>query len=336
MRECEDKMDKPDYENYTVEDFVSNEYFRYWVLHESEECGKYWQAWLKKYPEKKAMLEEAREIILSQTTKEREEERIWSDVESQVGEEEINEKEIFRVRKPRRSFVKENWKKLIFLLVLFFAGIFYLTQRRMEITVQMGEQKNFIFPDGSEMFLNADSKSYFEVREWSEKRVVHLLGEAFFQMEKGNPFTILTPLGVIKGDGGKFNVYSRHKRLSVDCYQGELTVKSKIHGVTKTIKSGEGVVFTDDLINTYSLNYPNGPSWPKGVFQFEDAPLIYVFKEIERQYAIKIKVAVNLGQLKYTGEFTDMNLKATLDALCEEFDLNYEFYNGNRVIITRK
>ena len=53
------------YTQYRVEDFVLDDYFRDWVLNKSTSSKAFWQEWLKTHPEKRPVVEEAREILLA-------------------------------------------------------------------------------------------------------------------------------------------------------------------------------------------------------------------------------------------------------------------------------
>ena len=53
------------YTQYRVEDFVLDDYFRDWVLTKSAKCEAFWQEWIKNHPEKRPVVEEAREILLA-------------------------------------------------------------------------------------------------------------------------------------------------------------------------------------------------------------------------------------------------------------------------------
>ncbi len=52
------------YAEYTVEDFVSDEYFQKWILDTDTMTSNYWNRIMDKYPEKKNAAEEARRLIL--------------------------------------------------------------------------------------------------------------------------------------------------------------------------------------------------------------------------------------------------------------------------------
>ncbi|RAJ10239.1 hypothetical protein [Arenibacter echinorum] len=41
-----------EYIAYSVEDFISNEYFGKWVVQQDEDAVDFWQKWIKDHPEK--------------------------------------------------------------------------------------------------------------------------------------------------------------------------------------------------------------------------------------------------------------------------------------------
>ena len=51
------------YKNYIVEDFVTDESFRDFVLKRNPDAEQFWKAWIEKHPEKKPVIEEAKKII---------------------------------------------------------------------------------------------------------------------------------------------------------------------------------------------------------------------------------------------------------------------------------
>src|SRR5690606_38221211 len=66
---------------------------------------------------------------------------------------------------------------------------------RIEIMTQKGVRKQLVLPDGTKVWLNADSKlSYDNSMNDSEVRSVSLEGEAFFDVVKdaNRPFFIVT------------------------------------------------------------------------------------------------------------------------------------------------
>src|SRR5687768_592477 len=79
------------YEDYSVEDFILDEYFRRWVLYPDQANRMFWLTWIKDHPHKVRVVEEARDIIRSAEYDEIDvdEERTnasWEKLKSKVGD----------------------------------------------------------------------------------------------------------------------------------------------------------------------------------------------------------------------------------------------------------
>lgn len=51
------------YNNFTVEDFVKDEYFQKWILNTDTMTSNFWKNWVAKFPEKQETIEEAKRLI---------------------------------------------------------------------------------------------------------------------------------------------------------------------------------------------------------------------------------------------------------------------------------
>lgn len=52
------------YVKYLVEDFVLDQSFKDWVLHNQNAQNAFWELWIKHHPEKYEEIKEARKIIM--------------------------------------------------------------------------------------------------------------------------------------------------------------------------------------------------------------------------------------------------------------------------------
>jgi ferric-dicitrate binding protein FerR (iron transport regulator) len=93
--------------------------------------------------------------------------------------------------------------------------------------VAKGEHINYQLPDGSVIAMNAESKISFNRNKFMKKRFVEMEGEAFFNIQKGGPFTIRTKSADIHILGTSFNVYSRDQAFKVSCVTGKIKVTSR-------------------------------------------------------------------------------------------------------------
>lgn len=53
------------YADYTVQDFVSDKYFREWVINPGKESNDFWEDWMIKNPSRTKLVLNARQILLN-------------------------------------------------------------------------------------------------------------------------------------------------------------------------------------------------------------------------------------------------------------------------------
>ncbi|NRS90441.1 ferric-dicitrate binding protein FerR (iron transport regulator) [Flavobacterium sp. 7E] len=208
--------------------------------------------------------------------------------------------------------------------------LFYNTTQTFE--THIAQTQTFNLPDNSQVLLNANSKITFNKSKWDEYRTLTLLGEAYFQVQKGKTFSVNTTDGVVKVLGTHFNVKQRDNYYEVSCYEGLVSVTYN----NQTIKLPPGETFR--VVNKQIASVANfesqNPSWMEKESSFDRIPLSQVIAELERQYDIKIKVDdVDTSKL-FTGSFTHSNQKIALESVTIPLKLSYKtdgktisFYN---------
>lgn len=203
--------------------------------------------------------------------------------------------------------------------------LFYNTTTVFE--TQIAQTKTFHLPDDSEVLLNAASKITFKEKDWKNKRNLTLNGEAYFQVKKGQTFSVNTADGKVQVLGTHFNVKQRKNYFEVSCYEGLVSVTHN----NETVKLPPGKTFR--LINNTIQEVPDfnaqNPSWMQKESSFDRIPLEQVIAELERQYDIKIKTdGVDTSKL-FTGSFTHSNQKIALEAITIPLKLSYSIDGKN-------
>jgi transmembrane sensor len=220
---------------------------------------------------------------------------------------------------------------LLFMIGLWFAWNQLITE---DIIAARGNQTDYQLPDGSRISLNADTKLSFRKGNFNKKREVSLDGEAFFNVEKGGTFTVLTSLANIKVLGTSFNVYARENTFRVSCFSGKVRVTSGSQSVEisamqmAVIRNNELVLQSGSIVNATI-------GWRTGEFYFENAPLNQVFDEIERQYNVTL-ILPDVENKYYTGIISNKNLVNALDIVCIPMGLTYEIGSNSRIYIRIK
>lgn len=225
---------------------------------------------------------------------------------------------------------------------------------RIEIMTQKGVRKQLVLPDGTKVWLNADSKlSYDNLMNDSDMRSVNLEGEAFFDVVKdvNRPFYIVTKDISIKVLGTAFNVkaYPEENKTETTLLRGsiELVVNERPKekfmlkpneklAVTKN-KIVEGVeqgAVSDSIsrislsnnitltignlskINVDNHEYIQETSWVDNKLVFKDETLEEIIPRLERWYNLDIEIAdVKLKTYRYTGTITKESIDQVFIAM---------------------
>jgi transmembrane sensor len=215
------------------------------------------------------------------------------------------------------------------LVVLLTSAYFLFYNTTTSFETQIAQTKTFRLPDDSKVLLNAASKISFNEKKWADKRALALEGEAYFQVKKGQTFSVTTADGIVKVLGTHFNVKQRKNYFEVNCFEGLVSVTHN----KKTVKLPPGKTFR--LINNKIEDVPDfdaqNPSWMQQESSFDRIPLDQVISELERQYELKIKTeGIDTSKL-FTGSFTHKDKKIALEAITIPLKLSYKL-EGKTVI----
>lgn len=228
-----------------------------------------------------------------------------------------------RAKKQKRKKRILTWaSSAAAVVIIALAAFWYNQQNIILINTVNSEQKSIELPDGSLAQLNAGSQIQYHNNKWENERQLDLIGEAYFEVEKGKKFSVHTPLGKIEVLGTAFNVKQRQNYFGVSCFEGLVRVIQE----QDTIELPAG-----KMVNFYNAKYKIGqiedlePSWLNGQSKFKRVPLILVIQEIERQYDVKVlRKNIDLEKNSYfTGSFTHSNLDMALKSVCIPFGLTY-------------
>ena len=187
-----------------------------------------------------------------------------------------------------------------------------------------------VLPESSHVIINADSRVTFK-KNFTENRQVNLAGEAFFEVEPGSTFTVVTDQGIVTVIGTSFNVKARPGIFEVSCYTGKVRVEK--NELQELITPGEKVeAINNKLVKEESVR-GDIPSWTVGKFNFENVSFEEVADELERQYKVNLIYSEKISQRLYTGLFEKGDLDKALDLVTWPLHLTYKI-QGSKVIIS--
>lgn len=149
---------------------------------------------------------------------------------------------------------------------------------------------NIILEDGTEVFLNADSKLRYPVSFGSEKRVVQLEGEAYFKVTKSSRPFIVEADGVnVRVYGTEFNVKAYRDRVfetvlvsgSVGVYAGQRD--------TVMLKPNQRCLVMDSEVAVSEVDPDDYTAWREGKFRYINQTFGRVLSDLEAWYGVELR-----------------------------------------------
>lgn len=202
------------------------------------------------------------------------------------------------------------------------------------LSTPRGGQYQLQLPDGSKVWLNASSSiTYPAVFSDSERKIV-MSGEAYFEVTKNpsKPFRVY-----LRGNDGQVNdhpveVLGTH--FNVNNYEDEPSaVVTLLEGAVKInnshLKPGEAY----SRGNVNKVNAEEAIAWKNGYFQFDQADIKAVMRQIARWYDVDVKYEGNIPERKFGGDILrDSDLTDVLKGL-EVSQVHFRL-EGRTLIIT--
>ncbi len=161
---------------------------------------------------------------------------------------------------------------------------------RLTATTTKGQTYIFTLPDGTKVWLNADSKISFKQQFTKKTREVLLEGEAYFEVakDKRHPFIVATKGQEIEVLGTHFNVnsYRDEPRTATTLLEG--SVKVKVGKAQKIIKPGEQALNSSGVISVRQTDVDNVVDWKNGDFNLNHIEFKTAMRKIARWYDMDV------------------------------------------------
>ncbi len=135
--------------------------------------------------------------------------------------------------------------------------------RSIEIYSPLGARTFIKLPDGSNVWLNADTKLIYNEEYGRENRSLNLSGEAYFDVaqDKQHPFIVETAEIIVKAVGTKFNVkaYPDEKAVAATLEEGKIDVtvlKKGRHWKPLILEENQKIIVLKDdkMIDSLKIN----------------------------------------------------------------------------------
>lgn len=223
---------------------------------------------------------------------------------------------------------------VIVLLVGLSALAFFYTKT---VETAPGEHLVAQLPDGSTVELNAGSRLTYHPLKWRFKRQLKFEGEGLFKVEKGKTFEVESANGVTRVLGTSFNIYARDDQYRVTCLTGKVEVESPDKEKALLLPDTHAELKEGKLVVKQKYRTEKALGWKTNQFFFEGRPLKEVIDEIERQYAVTIRLQPNLNDRNFASNFSKKyNVEEVLDFICKSMQIKFEKQSENVYLIQEK
>lgn len=225
------------------------------------------------------------------------------------------------------------------------------------VTTKPGSKSQITLPDGTQVWINADSKITYDQNFPGKYREVHLTGEAYFDVARDTtrPFIIHTRSIDVRVLGTSFNVrsYPNEKTTETALIHGTVEVTLHNNPDKKIIlKPNEKLVINNEdsnatapqkkaaadepmltlgkvRFNKYDSSSSIETMWVRNKLAFENETFEQMALEMERWYNVSFHIKnEQIKSLHFRGVFENKSLAEVLEALSYSRQFHYEIKDG--------
>ncbi|RPD38113.1 FecR family protein [Chitinophaga barathri] len=176
-----------------------------------------------------------------------------------------------------------------------------------------GGQFRIALPDGSAVWLNAESSLRFPVAFSGPERKVEMTGEAYFEVKQdaAHPFTVqVTPQTAVTVLGTHFNInaYTNEPGISATLLEGAVQVTAGNDSRRLSPGQQARVNSSGQITVLQQVDTEEAIGWKNEIFYFRDADIQSVMRQLERWYDVEVEYRGAVPSRRFQGEI-QRNLK---------------------------
>lgn len=204
------------------------------------------------------------------------------------------------------------------------------------ISTPNGGQYQLELPDGSLVWLNATSSIHFPTSFIGKERRVEITGEAYFEVAKNRdmPFIVNVNGAEVQVLGTHFNVnaYSDEDNIKTTLLEGSVKFVSGTN--INMLKPGQqSQLASNGLIQVVSnVDVDEVVAWKNGMFDFENAGIETVMRQLSRWYNVEIEYKGKTDDLFFADMRRNIQLSDALKALELTGKVKFDI-QGKKIIV---
>lgn len=210
-----------------------------------------------------------------------------------------------------------------------------------KLSTPRGGQYQLVLPDGSKVWLNSLSSIRYPTTFNGKERRIELKGEAYFEVAKkaNMPFKVnIEGKAEVEVLGTHFNInsYADEPAIATTLLEGSVRVTGLENRDSRLIEPGEQAQLKKNgqLTLNKAVNVEQVLAWKNGIFNFDNADLPMVLRQLSRWYDVDVVYEGSIPQREFGGKIQrDLNLSQVLRIL-EKNNVHYRT-QGRKLIIMK-
>lgn len=194
-----------------------------------------------------------------------------------------------------------------------------------ELSSPAGTRSKVILPDGSQVWLNAESRIRYSIPFVRETRQMELVGEAFLDIAENqeSPLEVKSGQVTVRVLGTRFNMkaFPDDEQVEVVLKEGRVELEHENKGPKGrrvVLRPGQQWVY-DKASNTAALNEVDADrytAWHKNRLVLDKTSMQEMAKQLERWYGIRVMIMDEaLNKYKFTTVFENEPLHRVIELL---------------------
>lgn len=197
-------------------------------------------------------------------------------------------------------------------------------------------------PDGTKLWINADSKVRVPVKFPEHERIVYLEGEAYLEVVKLQhdgqrvPFIVRTPTQEVEVLGTHFNIssYREDKAVTTTLLEGSV----RVHAADRVVllQPGEQSTLIASNLDKRMVNTSASMSWINNEFVFNETEIEQAMSTLGRWYDFQVEFQGGKPEVYFYGTISrQLTLKEVL-AILKSSEINFKLIrqnNQNKLIV---
>lgn len=209
--------------------------------------------------------------------------------------------------------------------------------QRVTLVVPRKGQYLTVLPDGTKVWLNAESSLKYPTTFTEANRIVELQGEGYFKVahDSKHPFIVKTSNQDLKVLGTEFNLnsYSDEHATVTTLIAGSVQLESKSGDAKEILKPNQQASLTQSNYTVKVIDVDAYSSWKDGEFRFKSTSLPDAIRQLQRWYDFEVDYNLFPKGVKINASISrDKKLSSVLEVLSDISNVKLKI-EGRRLMV---